>query len=187
LEKIDPRTYSQEVQEAQRQQIVRLRKEGRSNLEVAEIVGVSISHASRVWTRYQKEGANSIAKGKRGRREGNNRTLTPEQETLVQRLLIDRTPDQLKLPFALWTRASAQQLIRQQCGSEMPIRTVGEYLSRWGFAPQKPAKRAKVQSTPRVARWLFLEYPRIVARAKQKKARFTGSMRPDCKPAPMLN
>jgi transposase len=70
LEKIDPRTYSQEIQEAQRQQIVRLRKEGRSNLEVAEIVGVSISHASRVWTRYQKEGANSIAEGKRGRREG---------------------------------------------------------------------------------------------------------------------
>jgi transposase len=170
MEKTDARTYSQEVQEALRKQIVRLRKEGRSNKEVAEIVGVSISHASRVWTRYQEEGVNSIAKGKRGRREGAQRTLTAEQETLIRKLLIDRTPDQLKLPFALWTRSSVQQLIRQQCGFEMPIRTVGEYLNRWGFTPQKPAKRAKEQSTLRVGRWLLLEYPPIAARAKAEGA-----------------
>ena len=54
MKKIDARTYSQEVQEALRRQIVRLRKEGRSNMDVADIVGVSISHASRVWTRYHE-------------------------------------------------------------------------------------------------------------------------------------
>ena len=52
----------------------------------------------------------------------------------------------------------------------MPIRTVGEYLKRWGFTPQKPAKWAKEQSTPAVANWLLKEYPAIEKRAKQEKA-----------------
>jgi transposase len=67
MEKIDARTFSQEVQEAQRLQIVRLRKSGRTNNETAEIVGVSVFHSSKVWQRYQKQGKESLAKGTRGR------------------------------------------------------------------------------------------------------------------------
>jgi transposase len=55
-------------------------------------------------------------------------------------------------------------------GIEMPIRTVGEYLKRWGFTPQKPIKRAYEQSEPAVKKWLDMEYPAIVARAKKEKA-----------------
>lgn len=53
----------------------------------------------------------------------------------------------------------------------MPIRTVGEYLKRWGFTPQKPIKWAKEQSSPAVARWLLMQYPAIAARAKQEKGK----------------
>jgi len=41
----------------------------------------------------------------------------------------------------------------------MPIRTVGEYLRRWGFTPQKPVKRAYEQSPAAVQRWLTETYP----------------------------
>lgn len=170
MEKIDARTLTQDAQEAQRRQIIRLRKSGRANKEVAEIVGVSPGHCSRVWKRYQDQGVSAVAKGKRGRRHGDQRTLTAEQEATVKRLLIDKSPLQLKLTFALWNREAVRLLIQQQCGFLMPIRTVGEYLKRWGFTPQKPIKWAKEQSTPAVARWLTKDYPAIAKRAKQEKA-----------------
>ncbi len=170
MEKIDSRTLKQDVQEAQRHQVVRLRKAGRPNRETADIVGISESHCSKVWQRYKKEGPDSIAKGKRGRRQGERRDLTPEQEAEIKRLIIDKAPNQLKLSFALWTRDAVRLLIEQKSGITMPIRTVGEYLKRWGFTPQKPAKWAKEQSTPAVANWLVKEYPAIAKRAKQEKA-----------------
>lgn len=170
MEKIDARTLNQEAQEALRNQIVRLRKAGRPHKEIADIVGVTESHCSRVWTRYQKGGASSVAKGKRGRRQGEQRKLSVEQEAEIKRLIIDKAPNQLKLSFALWTRDAVRLLIEQRCGFSMPIRTVGEYLKRWGFTPQKPAKWAKEQSTPAVANWLLKEYPAIAKRAKQEKA-----------------
>ena len=44
------------------------------------------------------------------------------------------------------------------------------YLSRWGFTPQKPIKKAREQNSKAVERWLTTEYPKIVAKAKQEKA-----------------
>ena len=52
----------------------------------------------------------------------------------------------------------------------MPIRTVGEYLKRWGFTPQKPIKRAKEQNSRAVEQWLKNEYPKITRTAKKEKA-----------------
>lgn len=52
----------------------------------------------------------------------------------------------------------------------MPIRTVGEYLKRWGFTPQKPMKRAYEQNPKAVQRWLDDEYPEIKSRAKREGA-----------------
>lgn len=170
MEKIDARTLNQEAQEALRNQIVRLRKAGRPHEEISEIVGVTKSHCSRIWTRYQKGGAKAVAKGKRGRRQGEQRNLSTEQEAEIKRLIIDKAPNQLKLSFALWTRDAVRHLIEQRCGLSMPIRTVGEYLKRWGFTPQKPIKWAKEQSTPAVTNWLLKEYPAIEKRAKQEKA-----------------
>jgi transposase len=170
MKKTDARTLSQDVQEAQRQQIVRLRESGRTNKETAEIVGVSLFHASKVWQRYKKQGLEAITKGKRGRRHGEKRDLTPDQEAEIQRLIIDKAPNQLKLSFALWTRDAVRLLIEQKYEISMPIRTVGEYLKRWGFTPQKPVKWAKERSTPAVANWLLKEYPAIAKRAKQEKA-----------------
>ena len=49
----------------------------------------------------------------------------------------------------------------------MPLRTVGEYLKRWGFTPQKPLKRAYEQRPAEVRKWLEESYPAITARAKE--------------------
>jgi transposase len=170
MEKRDARTLGKEVQQATRDQVVRLRKQGRKNKDIAVFLGISAQHASTIWQKYLKGGRNAVALGVRGRRHGEKRTLTEEQEREVTRLIIDKTPDQLRFPFALWTRKAVQELIQRKYRITMPIRTIGEYLSRWGFTPQKPVKRAKEQNTEAVNRWLKIEYPLIAGRAKEEKA-----------------
>ena len=170
MEKIDARTHSPKTQHEIRKQVIRLRKQGIPNQVLAEGVGISVGRASKIWRSYVKEGSKAIKLGIRGRRTGEKRTLTIEQEAQVRRSLIDKTPDQLKLPFALWTRDAVKLLIKQRFSLEMPIRTVGEYLKRWGFTPQKPVKRAYEQSSEAVKKWLKTDYPLIASRAKEEKA-----------------
>ena len=85
------------------------------------------------WSHYQEEGLNAAVEGKRGTEVGKRRTLSVEQEWVVQQLISEKMPDQLKLSFALWTRTAVQELIHRRFKIAMPIRTVGEYLKRWGF------------------------------------------------------
>jgi transposase len=170
MKKHDARKQGSAVQQEKRRQIIRLRRQGRQNGEVAKIVGVSVGHASRTWQKYLNGGHKAIILGQRGRRHGAQRVLIGEQEDEIQRLIVERTPDQLKLPFALWTRRAVQVLIKERYGLRLPVRTVGEYLNRWGFTPQKPIKRAYEQQPRAVKRWLDQEYPSIAARAKREKA-----------------
>jgi len=96
--------------------------------------------------------------------------LNKEQEKKVQKVIRDKCPDQLKLPFALWTRIAVQQLIRELWRSEVPIRTIGDYLKRWNFTPQKPLKRAYEQNPKAVKKWLGEEYPVIRQKAGKEDA-----------------
>ncbi|WP_407655780.1 winged helix-turn-helix domain-containing protein [Azohydromonas lata] len=73
---------------------------------------------------------------------------------------------QLNLPYALWNRNTVQLAVKVMWGIDMPIRTVGEYLRRWGFTPQRPAKRALAQDPVAVQQWLQVQYPAIVRQAK---------------------
>ena len=170
MDKIDARKHSPQMQYEIRKQVVRLRQQGISNNAVAEGLGISVGRASKIWQSYKKEGIKAIRLGQRGRRAGEQRTLSADQESALRRAMIDKTPDQLKLPFALWTRDAVRQLIQQKFGIAMPIRTVGEYLKRWGFTPQKPIKRAYEQNSEAVKQWLETDYPAIASRAKQEKA-----------------
>ncbi|WP_459943304.1 IS630 family transposase, partial [Deferrisoma palaeochoriense] len=88
----------------------------------------------------------------------------------LKRTITDKTPDQLKMPWALWTRRSIQEFIRRRWGLTMPVRTIGDYLKRWGFTPQKPLRRAYEQNPKAVEKWLHEEYPAIRARAKRENA-----------------
>ena len=101
---------------------------------------------------------------------GAERHLSRDQERDIRRKIVDRFPEQLKLDFALWTREAVRGLILQETGIDMPIRTVGEYLKRWGFTPQKPAKFAYERREEHVKAWLENSYPAIHERAKREKA-----------------
>ena len=56
-------------------------------------------------------------------------------------------------------------------GIRLSVWTVGRHLKRWGFTPQKPARRAWEQNPEQVPQWLEKEYPRIHRPAQKEKAR----------------
>lgn len=170
MEKTDARKLKPETQYELRKQVVRLRKKGKSNQEISEIVGICHTHVSTIWQMYQKGGIEALKPKVRGRKHGEQRNLTAEQEAVVKKLLVDKTPDQLKLQFALWTRDAVRLAIKQEFGIDLPPRTITDYLKRWGFTPQKPTKRAYEQNPVAVQNWLETSYPEIAARAKKEKA-----------------
>jgi len=96
---------------------------------------------------YKREGAKGLQAQRRGRRVGEQRTLFVEQELAIQRLICDKTPDQYKRPFALWTRQAVQELITRRLKVRMPIRTVGDSLTAGG-APHKSRSSAPRSNVP---------------------------------------
>ena len=170
MEKIDARKLSTEAQQALRHQAICLKKAGRTYKEIGEIIGVQPTTVCQWHKAYQRGGAKAIRIKKRGRPVGKYRTLSQEQGKEIQKSIRDNCPDQLKLPFALWTRIAVQQLIKQLWGIQMPIRTVGDYLKRWGFTPLKTFRRAYEQNPKAVKKWLNEHYPAIANRAKKEQA-----------------
>ena len=105
--------------------------------------------------RTQADDLHSVIKGgQRGRPHGSGRTLTLVQEEQLRLKIIGSNPAQLQLEFALWNRRAVMLAIKQLFGIDMPIRTVGEYLRRWGSTPQRPVKRALEQNPARFKAWL---------------------------------
>jgi transposase len=170
MEKRDARKLSRDAQYELRRCCIRMLQSGKKQSEVVTTLEVSRASVVRWWRSYSREGLSGLRLKKRGRSHGEKRRLTHEQEKSIPRMLIDKTPNQLKLPFALWTRKAVQEAILLHHGVKLPIRTVGEYLSRWGFTPQKPVKRAYEQQPEHIRKWLDEEYPGIARRARKEKA-----------------
>ena len=52
----------------------------------------------------------------------------------------------------------------------MPIRTVGEYLRRWGYTAKRPARHARQQDPEEVRTWVEETYPEIEEQAQKEDA-----------------
>ncbi|MBX2974423.1 MAG: winged helix-turn-helix domain-containing protein, partial [Flavobacteriales bacterium] len=93
-----------------------------------------------------------------------------EQERLVRKRICEKRPEQLKLDFALWSRGAVLELIEREFGLRLGLRTVGDYLARWNFTPQKPIKRAYERNDRAIRQWKEQEYPAIARQARAEKA-----------------
>ena len=170
MDKEDARYQKLEQLHERRKQVVRLHRKGYGVMAIVELTGLSYPAVRRAINLYEAGGAAALKPAARGRSPGQGRLLSAEQEELVRRTICDKRPEQLKMDFALWTRAAVMQLIEQLCGLKLSVRAVGNYLKRWGFTPQKPIKRAYEQRPEAVQQWLEHEYPAIEQRAKAEGA-----------------
>ena len=154
LELPDGRSESNDVLEALRLRAVQARQLGYAVVDIAAILGVREETVSRWCSRYDQAGQEALPGDRTGRPIGSGRLLNGPQEQSLRHTIETRSPQELGIPSALWTRQAVRELIQQQVGIRLPIRTVGEYLRRWGFTPQKPVRKAYNQDPRAVAVWL---------------------------------
>lgn len=168
MNKNDARSLSREAQEALRIRAVKAALTGLTQLKVASLFNVSRQALGHWLKVYQAQGLKALKTKRQGRPHGG--TLKPWQAAQIVKAIKDRCPDQLKLPFYLWTREAVAQLIERRFGITLSIWTVGRYLKRWGFTPQKPVRRAYEQDAQAVRGWLQQHYPAIRHQATQEQA-----------------
>ena len=168
--KEDNRTIAPAAQHQLRRQVVRLKEADRKSSEIAEITGLTHQSVNAIWRRYKSGGHSAIKPKTRGRAFGAMRRLSAEQEKELKRLMTDKMPEQLKFKFALWTREAVKLVAFNLFQVDLPLRTISDYLKRWGFTAQKPIKRAYEQNPEAVSRWLKSTYPAIASRAKEENA-----------------
>jgi transposase len=164
---MDRRSSKPEVLNELRARTVALKKQGLKHREIAKALDIGESTSRKYWSLYLSGGERALQLQKRGRRKGTKRSLSARQEKAICNLITDKTPDQLKMSFALWTRQAVGELINTRYAIALPIRTLGEYLKRWGFTPQKPKRRDYEQQPQEVRGWLDENYPAIALRAKK--------------------
>jgi len=157
------------AQEERRRQVIGLRQAGQTYAAIAAQVGLSQTGVFNICRRFAERGAAGLQSGPRGPAPGTGRLLDAAQEAEVRGLIRRHTPDELGLPFALWSRAAVRELVARRCGVRLAVRTMGTYLARWGFTAQKPIRRAYERDPAAARRWLRRDYPAIVARAKQAR------------------
>ena len=166
----DRRRASAETRAELRSQVLALREEGRTFIEISAVTGYARTYCVTLAGKLEKRPDLATVVKRGGRPTGKGRHLTSRQEAQALRWVCGRYPDQLRLPFALWTRRAVQELFRTKFNVAMPIRTVGLYLERWGLTPQRPSRRAYERDDAAVERWLRVEYPKIARMAKKYRA-----------------
>ena len=139
-------------------------------MKIVSSLGVNKNSVTNWLKAYRAGGINGLKEESRGVKKGHGKLLSLVQEKQVQKWIVDKYPDQLKLAFALWTRRSVKELILQQFGIKIALRTVGDYLNNWGFTPQRPKLKAYEQNSKAVQAWLEEDYVQIKARAEQENA-----------------
>src|SRR4051812_4551807 len=183
----DARQLSDEVLEALRLRALRGCELGFTEADVAHLLGVSPETVSRWWTAYAAGGTAALPGDRTGRPVGSGRILSDEQARRIQEQIDHHSPERLGIPAALWSRKAVRDLIRQECGIDLPVRTVGEYLKRWGYTAKVPRRHAKDQDPDEVDRWLEETYPAIERRGGPRGGRGPpggASRAPAREPAP---
>jgi transposase len=164
MDNIDARSLSASAQQIIRLKAVAAVEQGKTHEETARLFGVARGTVTK-WVNLKKDnGIDSLKSRRRGRPPAPR--LKGHQAATIVRIITDRCPEQVKLPFVLWTREAVQMLIERKYGFHLSIWTIGRYLHAWGFTPQKPQRKAYERSDEEVRRWLSHQYPAIKRTAR---------------------
>jgi transposase len=170
MEKTDFRSVDSATRNEIRKRAIRLITSGTQKKKVAEIFGVNQNTITNWVKKHNASGTKGLKDKVRGVKSEDKKLLGAAQEKQIQLMITDTMPDQLKLSYGLWTRKAVKELVLRELGIELAINTMGDYLRKWGFSPQKPKKRAYEQCSKKVQKWLDEEYPTIKQKAKKEGA-----------------
>lgn len=151
--------------EVRRHRAVDLLRDGKSNTEVAELVGVDVSSVKR-WKRAAALGGSEALAAKPNR--GRPPRLTPEQKQELAQI-VRAGPLAAGFRTNLWTCRRVAQVIRERFGVEYHRDHVGRILHALGFTQQQPQRRASQRDEAAIERWRKHDWPRIKKRVDDGK------------------
>jgi len=150
-------------------QIILLKKKGKTEQEISEMVGFSLRRVQEIWKRYRETGKIPVPKI-RGRKFGKDRILSPEQEKEIKKIIVEKYPDQLKFECCLWTPGVVKMLIEQKFNIKISKQGMRDYLERWGMTCQRPAKQARKQNHQNTETFKNEVYPKLKRLANSQNA-----------------
>lgn len=157
--KLDHKTLSE-----LRKRAVASIESGEKPQAVAKALGVNLRTVFRWLALYRDGGWGGLHARKRG---GRRPKLDATELRWVYETVVEKSPMQLKFPFALWTATMVRELIARQFGVDLSYSSVCRLLGQMGLSVQRPLWRAYEQDGEAVRRWKEEEYPRIRLRAKR--------------------
>jgi transposase len=165
--KIDGRKLSHARLEEIRINAVKAVQAGEAPTAVARAMGLYPNRVF-VWLAAYRAGGWDALRARKG--TGRPKRLSGRQVQWIYNTVTMRSPLQLKLPFALWTRSQIRIVIYREFGIRLSLTSIGRLLAQLGLTCQKPLFRAYQQNPSLVEQWLKSEYPRIRAMAKREGA-----------------
>ena len=159
-----------EAQDEIRRRAIEALNNGFKQVEVSRLMSVPERTIRRWVAQMRSAGVKSLEPKRRGRRAGEASALGVRQMKRIETMVLGKMPDQLRLPFYLWTREAVGDLIAREYGVSLCPASIGNYLKRWGMSPQKPVRRAYERNDEAIDRWLETDYPAIAAKAKLQRA-----------------
>lgn len=144
---------------------VQLRIGGSTLKAISLDTGLSSPTIIAAYKAWQAGGWSAVPVRDRGRKQGEGRTLSAEQEKRVYLLLVSTLPERHQLPFPLWHLEAMQALVKQLHAIDLPERTAAHYLQRWQLNAERPAKRVAKASSA-VQRWYASTYEHILEQAR---------------------
>lgn len=164
----DARSLPSQIQSKLRERAIELFLKKIPQVEIAERLGVTRQAVGNWVKAYKSNGRRALKPKPKGRPKGIK--LKPWQSAQVVKMIRNYFPDDIGLPFSLWTRDAVSALIKKRFNLTLSKWTVGRYLKNWGFSSQKPIRRAIEQNPYSIEKWLKDTYPRIQRQAKREKA-----------------
>ena len=140
---------------------------GESPTQVAAALGVNPRTLFRWLSLYRRGGWGQLDAHKRG---GRPPKLDGPALRWIYNTVANKTPLQLKFPFALWTAEMVQAVIAERFKVTLSHSSVCRLLHQLGLTAQRPLWRAYQQDPDAVTRWLEKDYPAIRRRAKREGA-----------------
>ena len=165
--KIDGRKLSHKTLEELRIRTVAQVEAGCHPDELARSLGLNRSTIYK-WLQLKINGGDNALKAKPI--PGRPGTLNDTHLKWLCKTLVDKTPQQLKLPFALWTRDQIIEAVKRKFGIKLSKSGLSRVLSKLGFTFQKPTVRYKQQDPVIVNKWLTADCPAIQEEAKKTGA-----------------
>lgn len=165
--KTDGRKINREALEHLRITACRRVKRGEKPSVVIESMGLCRTTIYKWLKRSKKRGEAGLKKRKS---PGKPKRLGVREQRLLRRWILKRDPRYFGFSEALWSRRIVSSLIEMKFKVKLGVVAVGRLLAYLGITPQRPLRRSYERDEAAITEWKEERYPKIIARAKKKKA-----------------